>query len=169
MYWLRQFAFWLVALIWLTSLASAQQPSPSEGLAGPRTLAMWHVGIGYPQAITGGASVVLVTRRLPSVHSLGRRSDGLLVGAEGGVGGLSVRAGWAQIYGYDAGFLGWSVEALYLRTWVLEWGFPTGSHYVGGGASAYLGPLRFSSGLMKNTSSGRFAATMSASVVSPIH
>ena len=151
----------IVLIICLANPLYAQHPPSPER----DTSAMWHVGLGYPETVFGGVSIV-VGRTTPSgIPGRGRSIQGVLAGADCGVGGTSIRIAWADLYSYDAGIEGWSYEAVYARTWLLRWGLPTGASYVGAGITRYLGPIRTSGALLTNTDTHGLAATGSANLI----
>jgi hypothetical protein len=55
---------------------------------------------------------------------------------------------------HDAGFEGISVEAMYVRPWIMQWGMRRNDNYLGFGGSVYGGFFRLAGGVVRNVSSG---------------
>ena len=55
---------------------------------------------------------------------------------------------------YDAGFEGLSVEAMYVRPWIVQWGMRCNDNYLGFGGSVYGGFFRLAAGVLRNVSLG---------------
>jgi hypothetical protein len=108
----------------------------------------WNVGIGYPQALSGGVMAVIGERR--RTHRFGGQLRGIVLACEPGVSGLSARAGWASLAPYDAGIGGFSIEGVYLRPWLLPWAFKANDNYLGPGGTYHLGYLKLSGGILTN-------------------
>jgi hypothetical protein len=86
--------------------------------------------VGYPDAVALGGSMGVYAGRLYDF-------SGVELGASAGVGAVSGRVSWAKYAGTDViGTVGWSIDAVYVRPWVLKWGVARGGSYVGGGLSA---------------------------------
>ena len=168
-----------LALVWLVTAAAgadlaAQQPKqvgpPELGIyevgRGLGHWSVWHAGIGTPEAIEGGLTVVVGAESIHTHWANPRYVRGLLLGGNAGVGGGTMRLGWADVGRADAGPGGWSVEAIYVRPWLLQWGMRRNANYVGATGTLYLGQIRFSGGLVRDVSGHRgFAPKFEAGLI----
>src|SRR5262245_29435439 len=120
---------WIV----LASLATTLFPAAAgaqEAAAPPAgrpfgATCLWEIDAGNPQAVGTGLTLVLgQTRYTGPAGRANRIVRGAVVASSVGIGGLSARVGWARLYQYDvvAAADGWSVEAVYARPWLLQWG-----------------------------------------------
>jgi len=134
----------LAILFWLAIPVEAQTPPvslPTEWKATSKTF--WHASIDYPVAASGGLSLIIGKERATSIRGYGQLR-GMLVNAESGPGGFTGRLGFARLFQYDAGVDGFSIEAVYVRPWLLRWGLQSGEDYVGPGVTYRFGYLRVS-------------------------
>ena len=124
------------------------QTSPPSGNAITTTGFSWELGVGYPDALSVGGSLSVRQSRLKSIPGRGSLFRGVEVGATAGVGAVGVRVSWVDYFAYDAGREGWSIDARYVRPWILNWGVARGVSYVGAGASWQFSYLRVSGALV---------------------
>ena len=150
----------------VSALAQSSNGSESSRLS---VLRLWTVSLGNPEVIAGGLSLV-VGSHTPTVTGRSSLRRGVHVGIEAGPGGMTARSGWADLLETDVGVEGWSVDAVWVRPWLMQWGLRRDTNYVGSGASYYLGPYRLSAAILANLSSGRLIApALKAGVVVPIY
>src|SRR5262245_7339502 len=98
----------LVVIVLLASEVSAQERSPAErSVPGVSSRSFWSAGLGYPETVTGGVTVVLGKRRLGRIPGRGSTLRSLTAASEIGPGGASGRIGWTTLFEYDAGVDGW--------------------------------------------------------------
>lgn len=132
------------------------QDSPQPLLTPPRTKlqVVGLFGADYPTAASTGFGIVLGKERMTSGRFGNSHIKGLSASVEAGLGGVTGRLGWASLFNYDAGSEGFSVEAVYVRPWVLRWGPKAGENYIGPGMTYRLGYARISGALLVRASAG---------------
>ena len=120
-------------------------PRPSRRVAAP-TLA---AGVGGPLLVSASAGLILGSDRAAADECPSPR--GLLIQAEGGVGGLKVGAGPVFTYCHTVlGALGaGAVQAAYARTWGNPLGTEPDLNYAGGELRLGLVDWRVTLGLLK--------------------
>jgi len=134
----------LVAIIfWFAVPVDAQSLPDVPTTWRTSSKAFWHAGIDYPLAAIGGFSIVIVKERTTSTRGY-TQQRGMIVTVESGLGGIATRLGYASLFHYDAGGDGFSVEAVYVKPWLLRWGLRSGENYVGPGMTFRFGYLRLS-------------------------
>jgi hypothetical protein len=142
----------VVSLAVLCALAGAAHGQTPQRIAEPNwekaILKGITVDVGYPGTLALGGFVVAGSYRDRIDFKPGRFGTptdvrGLLVGADAGFGAWSARVGWANLRSIPghwgpSGLEGFSIEARYVRPWVVRWGLRPGGDYVGVGATYSL-------------------------------
>ena len=170
----RRFARQSVGLaLFLATLSgglSAQTPSDQPRAWQP--FDAWFVtwGGGYPDLLSGGATLIIGQYRPGRVPGRGGTVRGAAAAAEIGVGGFSARVGFANLFRYDIGYDGFSFDVVYVRPWNIDWGLQAGDNWVGAGVSGYWGPLRLSGAVLTNASSrtGDLGTSMKIGLLLPL-
>jgi hypothetical protein len=145
----------LALLFWLATPVEAQTFPDSLPTAWRATSkAFWHAGIDYPAAASGGLSAVIGKERTTSIRGYSQLR-GMIVTIESGLGGFGGRLGYASLFQYDAGTDGFSIEAVYVRPWLLRWGLQSGENYVGPGMTYRFGYVRLSGTTVVATNGSR--------------
>lgn len=82
-----------------------------------------------------------------------------------GIGGLTARVGWARLHQYDvvASADGWSVEAVYARPWLLQWGMRRDTNYLGGRLTFRGGQVHISGAVLRDVSTSEKGTVVSVS------
>jgi hypothetical protein len=141
----------LAIMLWLAIPAAAQTPTdslPTAWRAASKTF--WHAGIDYSGGATAGVSLVVGRERTTSIRGYSQLR-GMIVTVESGLGGFGGRLGYARLFQYDAGTDGFSVEAVYMKPWLLRWGFHSGENYIGPGITYRFGYVKLSGAAMVST------------------
>ena len=130
------------------------------------TTRLWDVNVGNPQAL--GTGVTLVIGQKWNTGPAGRANRivrGALVGSSVGAGGLTARLGWGRLRQYDvvAAADGWSVETVYARPWLLQWGLRRNTNYLGGGLTFRSGLMQLSAALLTDVSTNASGAVVTVS------
>jgi hypothetical protein len=123
----------------------------------------WNCGPAYPEGFVAGTTTIFGKYKWTIPHR-GGLVRGVEAGGDIGPGGLSARVGWTQLFAYDAGFDGYSFDAVYVRPWLVKWGLDTGANYVGGGVTRHFGWFRFSGAVLVNATSQSHDVGASAKV-----
>lgn len=158
----------LLAPVVAPAVASAQDGAPQPVQWIERS-ADWDIGVGYPDAVSVGASLSIGRSRLKSIPGRGSLFRGVEVNATAGLGAGAARISWADYFSYDAGRDGWSVDVVVIRPWLLGWAPGSGEVHVGAGGSWRLNYLRLSGALVRSMSGGRsrFLPVIQASLWMP--
>jgi hypothetical protein len=165
-----------IALVLLGTVPSsllAQEPKPigppELGIYPERlglgTLTIWHASVGRPGIVGAGVSAVLGRKSTWTHWTRPQIVEGLLLGGDVGPGGVTTRVGWSRLMRHDAGFVGVSVEALYVRPWLVQWGMRRNDNYLGLGASVYGGFVRLAGGVVRSVSSGNLTPTVELGII----
>lgn len=130
------------------------------------TTRLWDINIGNPQAVGTGATFVIGQKwDTGPAGRANRVVRGALVASSVGFGGLTARVAWTRLHQYDvvAAADGWSVEAVYSRPWLLQWGLRRNTNYLGGGLTFRSGLMQFSAALLTDVSTNASGTVVAVS------
>lgn len=126
--------------IWVLLVVLFPRPSTGQAQADARSTwapqAGWDVALvaAYPEVVALDASIFVGATRTTRAG----RTDhfrGAEIGAVAGLGAVAARVSFADYAATHMGRAGWSIDAVAVRPWVLDWGMARGASYVGGGLS----------------------------------